>query len=186
MPEAIKAEPQWASLLEHFYAKAGLPMVKIDTLHGDSVPEPYRRLLVHSSDMTPTLEQFHGQRLELKLLNRELHNAEYLREITLNLKENARPVEYGVIRIYLNRFSIRASELILRGKKPLGDILRSEAIAHLGWPQAFFLVQADSHIESVLHLKQSCSLYGRRNLLLDGSRRILAEVIEVLAPSEQS
>jgi hypothetical protein len=37
-------------------------------------------------------------------------------------------------------------------------------------------------MSSVLHLPQQNDLYGRRNVLLDGHRRLLAEVIEVLAP----
>jgi hypothetical protein len=181
-PETVQETPRWAGLMEHFYARAGMPMVKIESLHGEAIPQPYRGLLVHSSDMTPTLEQFHGQRLDLTLLNREIQDTEYLREITLNLRDRSRAVEYGVIRIYLNRFSPKTKELILGERKPLGNILHSEAIAHLGWPQAFFRVQSDAHMQAVLHLKRPSPLYGRRNLLLDGSRHILAEVIEVLAP----
>jgi hypothetical protein len=40
-------------------------------------------------------------------------------------------------------------------------------------------------MSGVLRLRQPCALYGRHNILLDGSRRVLAEVIEVLAPVEQ-
>lgn len=186
MEETGREAPLWALLLEHFYTKAGLPMVKLETLHGDAVPQPYHSLLVHSSDMTPTLEKFHGQPLDLKLLNIEVQDTEYLREITLNLKDQSRAVEYGVIRIFLNRFPPRTKNLILEGRKPLGNILHSEAIAHLGWPQAFFRVQSDAHMEKVLRLKHPGPLYGRRNLLLDGRRHILAEVIEVLAPVEKT
>jgi hypothetical protein len=37
----------------------------------------------------------------------------------------------------------------------------------------------------VLGLSEPSDLYGRRNVLLEGSRRLLAEVIEILAPVDQ-
>jgi hypothetical protein len=71
---------------------------------------------------------------------------------------------------------------VLEEQRPLGNILQTEAIAHLSWPQAFFKIQSDPHLSHVLHCSQPGELYGRRNVLLDGSRRLLAEVIEILAP----
>ena len=145
------------------------------------MPEPYRQLLVHSRDMTPTLETFYGGNLGLSVLSRELEPDIYLREVTLNLP-SGRPTEYGAIRIFLNRFPSTARERILKEQYPLGKILELEAIPHLGWPQAFFRVEADAHMRDVLRLGDSQHLFGRRNVLLDGSRHFLAEVVEVLAP----
>lgn len=53
----------------------------------------------------------------------------------------------------------------------------------LSWPQAFFQVLADAHLCRMLGLKRTEHLFGRRNLLLTGERRLMAEVIEVLAPA---
>jgi len=183
-PPAIEPPPRWAALLEHFYARSTSPMIPLDRLAGDAVPEPYKALLVHSQDMTPTLEGFYRHRLVLRPVDRELQDAAYLREVTLNLAESGQPVEYGVIRIFLDRFPPRARRLILDERRPLGSILESEAIAHIGWPQTFFTAQSDSRLGAMLRLPRPGRLYGRRNLLLDGNRRILAEVIEVLAPVE--
>ena len=72
---------------------------------------------------------------------------------------------------------------MLEEQRPLGNILQRDAIPHLSWPQAFFRVQSDSHLGHVLYLSEPAVLYGRRNVLLDGSRRLLAEVIEILAPA---
>ena len=72
---------------------------------------------------------------------------------------------------------------MLQEQRPLGDILHGEAIPHLSWPQAFFRLKSDAHAGAALGLRHPGFLYGRRNVLLDGSRRLLAEVIEVLAPA---
>ena len=91
-------------------------------------------------------------------------------------------MEYGVIRICLGLLSPAASRKVLEEQRPLGKILELEAIAHLSWPQAFFRVEADGRLSKLLGLAAPALLYGRRNVLVDGSRRLLAEVIEILAP----
>ena len=183
-PPAPLARPTgWSGLLDYFYAKLGLPVPGLEPLESHQVPEPYRQLLVHSSDMTPTLEAFYGQPMRLTVLTREQQEYAYLREVVLKSAQDARPVEYGVIRICLDHLPPPASRRVLEEQKPLGNILQSEAIAHLSWPQAFFAVDSDSHLGHVLHLSRPGRLYGRRNVLLDGSRRLLADVIEILAPA---
>jgi chorismate-pyruvate lyase len=160
----------------------GLPVPRILQLKGDEVPEPYRQLLVHSKDMTPTLQGFYQQPIGLTVLSREIEQEEYLREVVLKVGDNGKTVEYGVIRICLGHFPARARQRVLEERQPLGGILLSEGIPHISWPQAFFRVQSDVHTETVLGLTMPCVLYGRRNVLLDGTRRLLAEVIEILAP----
>jgi len=182
-PREQPRPPGWAALLERFYGKLGLPMPRIQDTDGQSMPEPYRRLLVHSCDMTPTLEAFYRQPMRLTVLTREQQDYSYLREVVLKSANDARPVEYGVIRICLDHLPPPASLRVLEEQRPLGNILQSEAIPHLSWPQAFFRVESDSHLAHVLHLAQPGTLYGRRNVLLDGSRRLLAEVIEIAAPA---
>ncbi|MCX6913910.1 MAG: hypothetical protein NT167_12800, partial [Verrucomicrobia bacterium] len=144
---------------------------------------PYRALLVHSSDMTSTLASFYGETPRLRVLTRERRNDSYKREIILWVTEGARPIEYGVIRIHLDRLPPGARQLVLQEERPLGDILNGEAIAFLSWPQAFFRLKSDAHAGAALGLQHPGFLYGRRNVLIDGSRHLLAEVIEVLAPA---
>ncbi|MBI5387962.1 MAG: hypothetical protein HZA90_25140 [Verrucomicrobia bacterium] len=180
---AAPPTPPWAALLERFYERTSLPVPTLQRLRDDEVPPPYKSLLVHSADMTPTLEKYHQDRLGLEVLRRVvLGSGEYLREVVLTLAGNSRPVEYGVIRIWLKRFPEAARQLVLEEQRPLGGILLSEGIAHVSWPHAFFRVEADAHIGSALRLQHAAPLYGRRNVLLNGSRHLLAEVIEILPP----
>ena len=175
--------PGWAGLLERFYAKLGLTLPQLHDVPGADMPEPYKGLLVHSADMTPTLEAFYRQPMRLSVLTREQQDYSYLREVVLKSDHDARPVEYGVIRICLNHLPPPARLRVLEEQRPLGNVLQRESIAHLSWPQSFFRVESDSHLGHVLYLAQPAALYGRRNVLLDGSRRLLAEVIEILAPA---
>jgi hypothetical protein len=221
--------PEWAALLARFYLRAGLQMPVMAQLQREEMPEPYRQLLVHSRDMTPTLETFHGHKLAITVLSREREQDAYLREVLLrpapdpacagetpagagraptllpqqlplpgpepNSKalpmpdfaadRNVRaPVEYGVIRIFLDKLPPTARGAVLAEERPFGDILQTEGIGHLSWPQAFFRIEADFRLGRVLGVRPAVSLYGRRNVLVDGSRRLLAEVIEVLPPAD--
>ena len=172
----------WLGLLERFYQRAHLPAPVVQELPDCDVPEPYHSLLVHSSDMTPTLERFYGQKMGLTVLSRELQESAYLREVLLKRVHDQCPVEYGVIRICLDHLPPPAARRVLEEQAPLGNILQTESVAHMSWPQAFFRAQSDPHMHSVLGLEREHILFGRRNVLLDGSRRMIAEVIEILAP----
>lgn len=176
------AKPAWLALLERFYERGRLPPPQVLEVRGREVPQPYRGLLVHSSDMTPTLERFYCQRMGIEVLSRELQANAYLREVILTRAGDRAPVEYGVIRICLDHLPPAAARRVLEEQAPFGNILQTEGLPHLSWPQAFFRVESDAHMRGVLRLEQAGVLYGRRNVLLDGSRRLLAEVIEILSP----
>src|SRR5579883_102407 len=85
--------------LDEFYAAAGQPLPPLAQVEGEAVPEPYRRLLVHQNDMTPTLEAFHGGSVHLDVLGRRRKDDAYFREVILRLDSNNEPVEFGAIKI---------------------------------------------------------------------------------------
>lgn len=168
--------------LEEFYTQAGRQPPRILILDGEDVPQPYRQLLVHRNDMTPTLEAFHGGAIHLRLLGRRQDGDRLHREVALTLSETGVPVEFGAIVIHCDRFPPAAREEILGCYRPLGSILAGHRIGHSSRPQAFFEVDSDEIINDALGLNTLCKLYGRRNVLLDSQERILAEVIEILPP----
>jgi chorismate-pyruvate lyase len=189
MPEVLSLAPPafaGARLLEEFYRREGLPLPDLHAIQGGGMPQPYRSLLVHSNDMTPTLEQFYGQRLWLRVRQRFQDGECYFREVALLEAQNGRPVEYGVIRIDLSRFDRAARRKILEEHYPLGRVLQEDAIAHTSWPRAFLQVPADARLRRILEFSRPTMLYGRRNLLLDGRRKLLADVIEILRPVEMA
>jgi hypothetical protein len=79
-----------------------------------------------------------------------------------------------------------ARRIVLDERHPFGRILQTEAIAHLSWPQAFFSVHSDTHMSQLLGARNPAVLYGRRNVVVDGRRRLLADVVEILAPVPES
>lgn len=168
--------------LDDFYAQAGISLPPIDIIQGNEMPEPYKTLLVHQNDMTPTLETFHGDRIHLQVVRRQQRGDFYFREVVLLLDASGAPVEFGAIKISLALFPSAARRSILEEHLPLGHILQEHSIQHASRPKAFLRVQSDALINQALKIKGRQILYGRRNTLSDPSQRPLAEIVEILPP----
>ena len=100
--------------LSEFYSHAKLPLPRIETIAGEAVPEPFKSLLVHHNDMTPTLEGFYKSDIHLEIVRRERRGDFYFREVVLRLNGDDRAVEFGANKVYLGRFPEEAQDLILR------------------------------------------------------------------------
>jgi chorismate-pyruvate lyase len=172
--------------LDQFYTAAGLALPPVHEVEGSDVPEPCRQLLVHDSDMTPTLEAFHGERIHLRVLARRLDGDAYARQVVLTLNGSARPVEFGAIVIHLQHFPPAAREEILEGYRPLGTVLHDHHIGHQSRPLSYLRVTSDGVINEALHLPESRSLYGRRNVIRDADGNELANIVEILPPTEET
>jgi chorismate-pyruvate lyase len=170
--------------LDEFYEQVGLPLPAVARVEGREVPEPYRSLLVHDRDMTPTLADAYGRSVNLKVLSYSFRDKVFSRQIVLELEGDGKPVVFGAIKIYLDHFPPEAKRLVLERKLPLGTILQTQRIAHSSRPEAYIQVDADSVISSALRLTGPCQLYGRRNALWNSSRYPLAKVVEILPPSD--
>ena len=174
------APPDFLQPLADFYAHTGAPLPRIEPIGGETMPEPYRTLLVHRNDMTPTLERHHGSQIHLRVLRSERHGPFYHREVALLLDGSLKPVEFGAIRVTLDLYPADAQEMILKEYVPLGSILDRFEIVHTCHPSAYLRIVADSLISAELHVAESAVLYGRRNTLKDAQGRVLSEIVEIL------
>ena len=171
--------------LDEFYAQMGLTLPPLQEVDGEAVPQPYRRLLVHNNDMTPTLKKFHERHIHLRLLGRRRKRDQYFREVVLLLDGSDEPVEFGAIMINLNLFTPEAREHILEEQRPLGHIMQECGVRHSSRPKAFLRLASDQFINQALQLSGAHVLYGRRNTLFDPQERALAEIVEILPPAQE-
>jgi chorismate-pyruvate lyase len=169
--------------LKEFYAHAKLPLPHIEAITGDQVPEPYKTLLVHANDMTPTLEQFHKDNIHLEVLRTERRGPFYFREVILRLNGNDKPVEFGANKIHLACFPEDAQALILENYAPLGRILKECNVRHHTEAKAFLKVEVDFVMSEAFGLQTPTTLYGRKALILDPHNRPLSEIVEILPPA---
>ena len=169
-----------ADPLSAFYASAHLPPPVIELVVSDSVPPPYHRLLVHDRDMTPTLEAHYGQTISLKVLEKKQVGQVLLRRVLLVGDADGQVTEFGAIRIDLSLFDDQPRQMILACHRPLGGILAQFAIEHICCATRYFRVRPDDVIAAALGGDCGDTLFGRHNQMLDGQRRLLAEVMEIL------
>lgn len=168
--------------LDAFYRRSGVALPLVEQVRSPEIPEPYRSLLVHESDMTPTLKKFHGQNIHIRVLSHRWEDHAYFREVVLLLDGDEKPVEFGAIKINLELFAPDARREILCERRPLGDIMQSESVQHTSRPKAFLRLHSDSLMNRALQLEEPAWLYGRRNTLFNPGGEPLAEIIEILPP----
>ena len=168
--------------LREFYRRTGVASPALDPLDPADLPASMRHLLDHHRDMTPTLEEFYGDRLQVRVLGRLVDGPLYYREVALTLTGTGRPVEYGVIRVHLDRLPPTAQARVRAEQQPFGRILQEDGLPHQGWPGAFFQIRRGARLRALLDLPHGGPLYGRRNLLANPVGQPLAEVVEILAP----
>lgn len=169
--------------LSEFYAHAKLPLPGIAQIPGDTVPEPFRSLLVHNNDMTPTLEAFHQSEIHLEIVSRERRGEFYFREVVLRLDGTDQAVEFGANKVYLGRFPDDAQDLILQEELPLGRILKECGVKHRTEAKAFLRVESDTLIGEKFGLVQGATLFGRKAVISDLQGRPLSEIVEILPPA---
>jgi chorismate-pyruvate lyase len=180
---APKVQPQvlpFAYPLDDFYAQQSMTLPPIEAVAGELVPQPYRSLLVHDDDMTPTLEGFHGGRIHVSVMRRQQRGDFYYREVVLSRDTDDAPVEFGAIKIALNLFPASTRQDILSERLPLGRILAERKVKHFSRPKAFLKITSDDFINKALQLTGSHTLYGRRNTLWSPEKKSLAEIVEIL------
>lgn len=169
-----------------FYEKSARELPDFTFLRGGEVPYPYRSLLVHENDMTPTLAAFHHSRLYLKVHQSEANEDFVMRLVSLHAASSDKPVEYGAIAIQLGPLPPAVREKVVEGRKPLGGLLGEYGVVHSGSPQAYFSVPADVLISQALHQEEGEILYGRCNQLLDREGMVFADIVEILPRCNES
>jgi chorismate-pyruvate lyase len=168
--------------MNEFYERSGVPLPDVFQVEGHDVPEPYRSLLVHDRDMTPTLAAAHGRNMQLRVFERILREDVLARQIILEVEDTGTPVIFAAIKIYLDRFPVGARRLILEGQQPFGTILHGQKIVHFSRPEAFIRVVPDETINRALGQTAPSVLYGRRSALWNSANIPLAQVLEILPP----
>jgi hypothetical protein len=165
--------------LDFVYARSGVAMPEAEVIEADTIPQPYRKLLVHTSDMTLTLERHFGGLVALRPLAIFSTEVWYYRRVLLALEDTGRPVEMGAIRIKVGAFSDRIRRQILEHEIPLGRLLREGGVKFQSLPRAFLAVTPNPEMMGVFWMREPLALFGRRTeMMQDGTK--IGDIVEVL------
>lgn len=129
MPATLSSKRSvYLAPLTSFYDKAGKAFPEVGFIHGEAMPEPYQYLLVHHSDMTLRLAQFHKSPVSLDVLALDLREPVLSREVILRREDSGKAVEFGAIRIHLDRLPDRVADPVREARRPLGEFLRRRTL----------------------------------------------------------
>jgi hypothetical protein len=181
-PTRLSASAQLDVLmpLHFFYAPQQCPLPDVEFLAAESLPDPWRHLLVHESDMTPRLRAHHQSEISLEVIEAHKSPTFVMRLVVLHRADDGQPVEFGAIAIQLEGFDALTRQEILEGRTPLGGILEARDIPHQSHPKAYFRMAADAFIAGLLRAAPGEWLYGRCNALCHPDGIVFADVVEIL------
>jgi chorismate-pyruvate lyase len=179
----LTQSPLWP--LNLFCAHYGREVPEITPLFGQHIPEPYKELLVHDRNMTPTLEAYHHGTIYIEPVNVFSDDEETTREVILRRGGDGKPLEYGAARVFRGTLTPEALFLIDDGRLPLGTILRVCDCEHTVRPSGFFKIRSTAFFADAFDAREIPYFYGRRNTLVAPNGSPIAEVCEILPPEKK-
>jgi hypothetical protein len=131
--------------------------------------------------MTVTQEAYHGDQVDVRILERRLTGDFYARKILLALQGSGKIVQFGIPRINLRCCSKAVREEILFGQTPLGRILINHKVLRRLEPTAYFRVTPSPAMMTWFNLDQPCITYGRMGIIYCDEQPAI-EVLEIVTP----
>lgn len=156
-------------------------LLAYEVIPGDSMPEPYRGLLVHGHHMTVTVEAFHAGPVDVHILARHHAGDVYARKILLVQHETGQVVQFGIVTIDLGQTSPEVRAAIVAGNTPLGRILIAHNVLRRIEPTAYLKIRPNAEQLAWFHIESAEALYGRLAIIhCDGQPAV--ELLEIVAP----
>lgn len=175
----ILASFDWKALLDLFPPSDW--MTSFELVLADDVPPPYHHLLVHEHHMTVTVEAYHGDLVDVRVLECKRQDDWYARKILLALHGSGRIVQFGLVRIHLHYCSPEVQAAIREGKTPLGRILIQHNVLRRIEPVAFLRLRPGPAMMTWFGLDEPISTYGRF-ALIHCDEQPAVELLEIVAP----
>lgn len=148
---------------------------------GAEVPEPYHGLLVHEHHMTVTVERFHRDLVNVRILARRQDEDAYSRKILLSLQRTGRIVQFGIVRIHLNYCAPDVRAEIVAGRTPLGRILIEHDVLRRIEPTAYLRVIPGPTMMQWFGLQTPKPTFGRL-AIIHCDEQPAVELLEIVAP----
>jgi chorismate-pyruvate lyase len=173
-----------ATGLRSLFGRLEMQEDDISFVRPQNIEEPFRAMLVHSNDMTPTIEDFAQCHVQLAVLHYEIQNHVLFRQVLLLAQEHFdKPLVFGNIKIRLDNLTDEARLLVLEGTLPFGAILRQERIPHWNNPAALFRVRLNQELSTYFGAEYGDITYGRYRQMVSTNHVVLSQVMEILSPA---
>lgn len=181
MSDVSPTGPSLPGLYALFPAARESLLPEYEMVQADEVPPPYRDLLVHEHHMTVTVEKYHGESIDVRILDRQHTKDLYARKILLTLHGSGRVVQFGIMKINLRYCSKQVRDEIVAGQTPLGRILIQHDVLRRIEPTAYLRVLPDPAMMKWFGLTHPARIYGRL-AIIHCDEQPAVELLEIVAP----
>lgn len=172
--------PRLETLFRLFSPADDLP-TRHDIVPGSAVPPPYHDLLVHEFHMTVTVENFHRELVDVRVLQATRDGDQYARKILLVLKHTLRVVQFGIVRMDLSRCNALVREAIVAERTPLGRVLIENDVLRRIEPTNYLRIEPGPAQMAWFGLVAPRPLYGRLGII-HWNNLPAVELLEIVAP----
>lgn len=152
------------SLIQTFYRDVS-ELAQFTEVDASEIPEPHRSLLNHDQHMTVTVEKFHSSPVDVHVLNTNIDENHYAREIVLKRQTDGRVVQYGIVRLNFAFLDDEVRQEIESQKTPLGRILINHNVLRRVQLLSLYRIAPDPAISNALDLKEGDECFGRTALI---------------------
>ncbi|MFO0897346.1 MAG: hypothetical protein U0836_07970 [Pirellulales bacterium] len=170
-------QPKLETLIALFFPSAE-PLGQFREVSAEELPEPNGRLLAHEHHMTVTVEAFHRDLVDVKVLDRKTTPTHYAREILLVRRGDGRVVQYGIMRIRRAALAPEVWEQIAAEDTPLGHVLIRHGVLRDVHLRRLWEVRPGPRLREIFG--KSDTVYGRTAMIdLDGEPAV--ELLEIVS-----
>jgi chorismate-pyruvate lyase len=148
----------------------------------EAMPEVYRRLLAHDAHMTVTVENYHRDSVDVRVLDRKGTTHDYARKILLTRHRDAKVVQYGIMRVHWAYLSPEVRAEIEQEATPLGRILINHDVLRRIRLSALWKVTPGSELQRLLELATPQMVYGR-TAIIECDHEPAIELLEIVTPA---
>jgi chorismate-pyruvate lyase len=168
------------SLIDQFYQDS-TQLGRFSLAELTEVTQPYAMLLAHNRHMTVTVEAFHRDAVDVKVLRSLTRGGSYSREIVLQTQQSGQVVQYGIVRIHLHRIAEGPKREILEEKKPLGRVLIEHQVLREVELFKLWQVHCGPVLARLFSVATDTATFGRTAIIhCDGEPAI--ELLEIVRP----
>jgi chorismate-pyruvate lyase len=167
-------------LIDQFY-RDSTQLGRFSLVELTDAPQPYAMLLAHNRHMTVTVEAFHRDAVDVKVLRSQTHGDSYSREILLQAQQSGQVVQYGIVRIHLHRIAEEPKREILEEKKPLGRVLIEHQVLREVELFKLWQIHCGPVLARLFSVASDTVTFGRTAIIhCDGEPAI--ELLEIVRP----
>jgi chorismate-pyruvate lyase len=178
--ETGRATPELDALVKLFYDSPDR-LGQFEQVTGEQMPPVYRRLLDHDEHMTVTIEAYHQTPVDVQVLEMQVTDLHYSRQILLRRQTDGDVVQFGIVRLTLDFLGAEVRREIESQQAPLGRILIQHNVLRNVRLLALWRIEPADELQALLELVNPETCYGRTALIYCNSVPAV-ELLEIVAP----